>query len=116
MYVTSKQEHYVVESKTMPETPNYILPEQVTSPRRHWTLLVVLDPGDEQDIALCVGRWDNDPCLGMRWNGSADGPLGNPQSRGIPTWFMIPAGPYADGIIDKLPPEKKKLARTFMPA
>src|SRR5262245_34435015 len=66
---------------SMPEAPKYILPEQVTSPRRHWTLLVVLDPGDEQDIAVCVGRWDEEPCLGMRWNGSVDNPLGNPQSR-----------------------------------
>ena len=99
----------------MNKTPNYIEPQQVNSPRRHWTLLVVLDPGTEQDIALCVGRWDNDPCLGIRWNGSGDSPLGNPQSRGIPTWFIIPRGQYADAIIESLPPERKQMARNFLP-
>jgi hypothetical protein len=41
--------------------------------------------------------------------------LGNPQSRGIPTWFIIPAGDYANAIIESLPPEKKKMARNFLP-
>jgi hypothetical protein len=26
----------------------------------------------------------------MRWNGGKDNPLGNPQSRGLPTWFIVP--------------------------
>jgi hypothetical protein len=26
----------------------------------------------------------------MRWNGTEDYPLGNPQSRGLPTWFIVP--------------------------
>jgi len=94
----------------------YIEPDKVNSPRRHWTLLIVLDPGGEQNIALCVGRWNNTPCLGMRWNGSADNPLGNPQSRGIPTWFIIPAGAYANAIIESLAPEKKQMARNFLPS
>jgi hypothetical protein len=93
----------------------YIEPGNVTSPRRHWTLLVVLDKGEAEDIALCVGRWDNNVCLGMRWNGSDENPLGNPQSRGIPTWFIIPAGQYANAIIESLPREQKTLARTFIP-
>ena len=100
----------------MNQAPSYIEPKDVNSPRRHWTLLMVLDPGDEQDVALCVGRWDGTPCLGMRWNGSGDSPLGNPQSRGIPTWFIIPAGVYANAIIEALPPDKKQMARNFLPA
>ena len=99
----------------MAESVKYVPPEQVTSPRRHWTLLLVLDPGDEGEIALCVGRWDNEPRLGMRWNGWEENLLGNPQSRGVATWFLIPPGPYADAIIKALPAEKQKLARTFMP-
>jgi hypothetical protein len=35
----------------------YIDPNEVISPRRHWTLLMVLDPGSAGEIALCVGRW-----------------------------------------------------------
>jgi hypothetical protein len=94
----------------------YIEPNKVISPRRHWTLLIVLDRGSAGNLALCVGRWDNNACLGMRWNGSEDNPLGNPQSRGIPTWFIIPEGNYADAIIESLPAEKKQMARNFLPA
>ena len=31
-----------------------------------------------------------DLSLGIRWNGEPSSPLGNPQSRGIPTWFIVP--------------------------
>jgi len=26
----------------------------------------------------------------MRWNGNKENPIGNPQSRGLPTWFIVP--------------------------
>src|ERR1700678_3909726 len=61
--------------KIMKEISEYIEPNNVTSPRRHWTLLMVLDPGSAGEIALCVGRWDDDPCLGIRWNGTEDNTL-----------------------------------------
>jgi hypothetical protein len=95
--------------------PDYKEPAEVTSPRRHWTLLMVIDPGHEGTLALCVGRWDNESCLGMRWNGEQGSPIGNPQSRGIPTWFIIPAGKYANAIIDSLPVDQKQMARHFLP-
>ncbi len=88
------------------------------SPRRYWTLLVVIDPGDADEMALCVGRWEDEPCLGMRWNGTKANPLGNPQSRGIPTWFIIGGKngrDYANAIIESLSPEKKKIVRHFIP-
>ncbi len=94
--------------------PAYIEPNNVISPRRHWTLLMVLDSGSEGDAALCVGRWDNEPCLGMRWNGGEENPLGTPQSRGIPTWFIVPKK-YANPIIESLPRETKQMARNFLP-
>ena len=28
--------------------------------------------------------------LAMRWNGNKENPLGNPQSRGLSTWFIVP--------------------------
>ncbi len=38
--------------------------------------------------------WDEKPAVGMRWNGgkSEDGTKhpGTPQSRGIPTWWIVP--------------------------
>lgn len=77
---------------------------------------MVLDPGSEGEAALCIGRWDGEVRLGMRWNGSEENVLGNPQSRGIPTWFIIPAGKYSNAIIESLSPEMKQMARNFMPA
>ena len=81
----------------------YILPTAVTSPRRHFTLVAVLDdgrtddnPSGEENVAVALGRWRNgngteEPILGIRWNGSEANPIGNPQSRGLPTWFVVPS-------------------------
>ena len=60
------------------------------SPRRLWSLIQVLFDGGERDSSLAIGRWDNKPVLAMRWNGDDENPIGNPQSRGLPTWFIVP--------------------------
>lgn len=77
---------------------NYVRPSDVHAPKRHWSLVQVLFDGGEMTddnkwdaSSLAIGRWDNTPVLAMRWNGSKDSPLGNPQSRGLATWFIIPA-------------------------
>ena len=79
---------------------DYITPDQVVSPRRNWRLIRVLQTGEQEDskkqrVAIAIGTWqeegeDADTCLAMRWNGSKEWPIGNPQSRGLPTWFIIP--------------------------
>jgi hypothetical protein len=67
----------------------YIEPEKVISPKANWRLVdVVLDRGAE-DCAYAIGMWDNKRCIGFRWNGTEDHPLGNPQSRGLPTWTIL---------------------------
>jgi len=67
----------------------YIAPEDVISPKATWRLVdVILDRGEE-DCAYAIGMWDNRRCIGFRWNGSKDHPLGNPQSRGLPTWTIL---------------------------
>jgi len=80
----------------------YIPPSEVKSPRRHFTLVAVLDdgktddaPGGESSVAVAVGRWRNaegsdEVVLAIRWNGDDANPIGNPQSRGLPTWFILP--------------------------
>jgi hypothetical protein len=75
----------------------YIKPADVHAPKRHWTLIHVLFDGGEATEnnpstpnSLAIGRWDNRPVLAMRWNGNEENPLGNPQSRGLPTWFVVP--------------------------
>ena len=78
----------------------YKKPGDVHSPKRRWQLFRVLfDGGDKEEhsraaenstVSLAIGRWDGRPVLAMRWNGTKDSPNGNPQSRGLPTWFIIP--------------------------
>lgn len=94
---------------------NYISPADVISPKLHWSLIAVLEDEGPQEIALAVGRWDNKPVLAIRWNGDNDGnPIGNPQSRGLPTWFILPSGKHTEAQIATLPAEKQALVRNFI--
>jgi hypothetical protein len=102
------------ESKIM--ATKYISPTAVVSPKLYWSLIAVLDDQGPGKIALAIGRWDNDPVLAMRWNGdNENGPIGNPQSRGLPTWFIIPKGDYTEAILKLLPKDKLTLVRNFIP-
>jgi len=75
---------------------DYIKPVDVHAPKRHWSLIQVLFDGgtntkdNPSPSSLAIGRWENEPVLAMRWNGNKENPLGNPQSRGLPTWFVVP--------------------------
>ena len=92
----------------------YTSPEDCHSPRKNWTLVKVLVDRGPSDISLAIGRWDQIPRLAIRWNGTSGEPLGNPQSRGLPTWFMLPPD-YAQLILDGLPADDRALARKFIP-
>ena len=94
----------------------YIQPNQVTSPRGSWSLIAVLDAGEEGTTSLALGRWEDTPCLAIRWNGSEDRPIGTPQSRGIPTWFILPAGKITKAVVETLPGDKQTLVHTIMGA
>lgn len=64
---------------------------------------------------MAIGRWDGEPVLAMRWNGTDDNAIGNPQSRGLPTWFIVPSE-FRLALLDTLAglaPEKAALAREF---
>ena len=66
-------------------------PKNVDSPRGRWRLIEVLRNGGDESDSLAVGMWDGRPALAMRWNGSSEEQgVGNPQSRGLPTWFILP--------------------------
>jgi len=92
------------------DTP-YIPPSEVTSPRQKWALIAVLDEGGAGQTALAVGLWEKKPVLAIRWNGSAENPIGNPQSRGLPTWFVVP-DKYRDAILQAADLQDEKLALT----
>lgn len=95
---------------------SYISPNHVLSPKLHWSLIAVLDDEGEYQSALAIGRWNGKPVLGMRWNGGSENNLGNPQSRGIPTWFIIP-DKYREAVLEGagLSEDKMTLVRTFFP-
>ncbi len=74
----------------------YIDPADVRAPRKNWTLLTVefstgRGDGTQPGWSVATGLWDDHPATGVRWNGQDDETgAGNPQSRGHPTWFILP--------------------------
>ena len=96
----------------------YIVPSEVVSPKKIWGLIAVLDDeGTENGSALAIGRWDGEVFLALRWNGTEAKPNGNPQSRGVPTWFIVPHKFEEDILQNKgLSPDKVTMARSLFSA
>jgi hypothetical protein len=73
---------------------SYVKPTAVDSPKNRWRLRKVLYDGGKGEWSAAEGQWDNgsewDYVLAMRWNGTDEAPIGNPQSRGLATWFIVP--------------------------
>ena len=70
----------------------YVDPMAVRSPRKLVRAVEVLfnsAPG-KGGWSLARLDWDGQARLGIRWNGDADSSLGNPQSHGLPMWFLLP--------------------------
>ena len=92
-----------------------ISPADVVSPKSHWALIDVLEE-DRDGVAVALGNWDGDKVLAMRWNGSDEQPIGMPQSRGLPTWFILPR--WANGAILSalnLNEDKLRMAKSLLP-
>jgi hypothetical protein len=87
--------------------------ERVRSPKAHWQLFEVVLDGGEGGCAYALGEWDGEPRIGFRWNGNRANPIGNPQSRGLPTWTMLDPELH-DAVIALLPPAKQDLAQRFL--
>lgn len=62
-------------------------PEEILSPRGRIKDLEVLEKNEYYSIALL--KWDDKDVIGVRWNGDENS-VGIPQSRGVPTWFILP--------------------------
>ena len=73
---------------------SYVKAQDDNSPRNRWRLHRVLHDGGEGGWSAAEGQWDNEglwrEVLAVRWNGSSGCEIGNPQSRGLPTWFILP--------------------------
>jgi hypothetical protein len=94
----------------------HIQPKDVVSPKASWRLIdVVLDRGEE-DCAYAIGMWDDRRCVGFRWNGSDERPLGNPQSRGLPTWTVLDPAlhPAVLRLVEQENPSKAQIAQAFV--
>lgn len=106
----------------------YIDPKTVDSPRANWKLIEVLrngsnDKDGDGDAALAIGEWNSHDgsgstrVLAVRWNGNSASlsGVGNPQSRGLPTWFILPQW-MNEAIIDSsvIPDAKKALVKALM--
>jgi len=99
---------------------DYITPDNVTSPRRNWSLTHVLEDGAKADsygnrVAIAIGKWNGSPALGMRWNGSKGKPIGSPQSRGLPTWFIVPRR-LEDAMIRTLSSDNQRMVTSLLAA
>lgn len=91
----------------------YIKPKDVHSPKNSWHLFEVLIDGGEGGPSYALGAWERDRTIGYRWNGSGDKPIGNPQSRGLPTWIILDEKLY-EAVVDLLPADKRAIAKTYL--
>ena len=89
---------------------SYVKPDLVMSPKGRVSNLYVIYDGGERQWSLARMNWDGEEAIGLRWNGGSKDKrfpnIGNPQSRGVPTWFILP-DEIADVVIDMLKLHKK---------
>ena len=74
---------------------SYVKPEDVHSPKNRWRLRKIVHDSGEGGWSAAEGQWDDDglwsEVLAIRWNGIKGAEIGNPQSRGLATWFIVPS-------------------------
>ena len=104
---------------------SYVRPDDVHSPKGHWRLKQVLHDGgeleptqtDASNWSAAEGQWKGDEgwydCLALRWNGGTGGEIGNPQSRGYATWFIVP--PKLEEAIRRMISPKRPQSRKDVP-
>jgi len=68
----------------------YINPSTVLSPKNVVAEVEVIHDTKVGGWSVAKLLWKNKPALGIRWNGDDSQSIGNPQSRGNPTWFVVP--------------------------
>ena len=87
----------------------YIRPEDVLSPRDKVKNLEIIINNDKEDYSIALLEYNGTECVGVRWNTTNEKKdnIGTPQSRGIPTWFILPKE-IAEVYLEKFLKEKEK--------
>lgn len=85
---------------------SYVNPNTVLSPKSDVARVVVVHDTKVGGWSVAKLLWKGRPALGIRWNGDTDQKIGNPQSRGNPTWFIMP-----DELADVVLTKAEELAR-----
>jgi len=72
----------------------YIDPQHVDSPKSFVSDLMPVYDGGEWESSVALLKWEGEDRVAMRWNGGTENQSqkptpGNPQSRGLPTWFVV---------------------------
>lgn len=91
----------------------YVAPENVISPKAYLKMVKVLLDGGPEGESYALVIWDGQPCIVTRWNGYDGQRIGNPQSRGLPTWFVLGRRLW-EPLIDSLDHDLRVFARTFL--
>jgi hypothetical protein len=80
----------------------YINPQTVVAPRNRISSVEILYNNGPDGWSVARLEFDGKECLGIRWNGGVqEQGIGNPQSRGKPTWFVIPSD-LTDVVLEKI--------------
>ena len=71
----------------------YVEPATVWAPKpsvRSVEILYNSIPGGPGGWSVASIDWEGTEAIGIRWNGGEGSGIGNPQSRGNATWFILP--------------------------
>lgn len=69
----------------------YIEPATVLAPKASIRSVEILYSTGNGGWSVARVGWEGSERVGIRWNGAEHGPgIGNPQSRGNATWFILP--------------------------
>jgi hypothetical protein len=99
----------------------YVKAKDVLSPKGSWQLIRVLrDPGPSKDsdykVSWALGFWGGRPVIVSRWNGTDRSPIGMPQSRGLPIWYVHDDDSYPSLVpyLEKIAPDHAQFLQGFL--
>ena len=79
----------------------YMEPATVCAPKASVRSVEVLFNAGKGKWSVARIDWEGSEAIGIRWNGGEGPGIGNPQSRGNATWFILP-DELAGVVLDKV--------------